>query len=343
MKARLFVFAAAAMFAAQLVTADAAQARDQVRVVGSSTVYPFATTVAEHFGKTSGFKSPVVESIGTGGGFKLFCSSLDAASPDIAMASRHIRPSETAACAAHDIKEITEITIGFDGMVIANARSEKPLHLTHRQLFLAIAKTVPLNGKLIANPYQRWRDIDASLPDEKILVFGPAPNHGTRDSLVELAMTQTCHEYSAVQAAAPAQQDNICAAVREDGAFVDVSQNYSISLQKMIMEPHAVGILPFSYFDQNRDKIQAATIDGKEATYDQIFSGQYPLSRPLFLYVKNAHLAITAGLRDFLADFTSEKAWSKDGYLSERGLIALPDDQRHQEAEKAKELLKTAH
>ncbi|HXP96800.1 MAG TPA: substrate-binding domain-containing protein, partial [Telmatospirillum sp.] len=248
MRACLFAFATVALVTAQLFCSTAVEARDQIRIVGSSTVYPFATTVAEHFGKTSGFKSPVVESIGTGGGFKLFCASLDDASPDIATASRRIRPSEVASCADHGVKDITEITIGFDGMVIANARPEKPLQLTRHQLFLAIAKTVPKDGKLIANPYRRWSEIDAALPAEKILVFGPAPNHGTRDSLVDLVMSQACREFPAIKAVSTGEQDKICAAVREDGAFVDVSQNYSVSLQKMIMEPHAVSILPFSYF-----------------------------------------------------------------------------------------------
>lgn len=340
MSSRLFLFASAAVISAQLFMPANARAQDQVRIVGSSTVYPFATAVAEHFGKTTRFKAPVVESIGTGGGLKLFCASLDAASPDIAAASRRIRPSETAACAEHGVKDIVEITIGFDGLVIVSARSDKPLQLTHQQLFLAIAKTVPLDGKLVANPYHRWREIDATLPDDKILVFGPAPNHGTRDSLVDLVMTQACRDFPIIKSVDSAERRNICAAVREDGAFVDVSQNYSVALQKLIMEPHAVGILPFSYFDQNSDKVRAATFDGQEATYDNIFSGRYSLSRPLFLYVKAAHLGTTMGLRDYIADFTSERTWSKDGYLAERGLIALSDEQRQQEAAKAKELLK---
>lgn len=343
MRIRHAVFAMGALVAAQAFVPADARAGDQIRIVGSSTVYPFATAVAEHFGKTSGFKTPVVESIGTGGGFKLFCASLDAASPDIAAASRRIRPSEIATCAEHGVKDIAEIAIGFDGLVIVNARSDKSFRLTARQLFLALAKTVPQGGALAANPYRRWRDIDTTLPDEKILIFGPAPNHGTRDSLVDLVMTQACREFPSIKSLDAEERRKICAAVREDGAFVDVSQNYSIALQRLIMEPHAVGILPFSYFDQNSDKIHAATFDGQDATYDNIFSGRYTLSRPLFLYVKSAHLNTTAGLGDYIADFTSEKAWGKDGYLAERGLIALADDQRLQEADKAKDLLKTRH
>lgn len=342
MKIGLLVLANAALAAIVLLGANDVLARDQIRIVGSSTVYPFASTVAEHFGKTTGAKAPVVESIGTGGGFKLFCASLDADSPDIAAASRRIRPSETAACAEHGVTDIAEITIGFDGLVIANAKSNRPMHLTRRQLFLAIAKSVPQNGKWIANPYHRWHDIDAALPDDKILIFGPAPNHGTRDSLVELAMIRACGEFPASRDITEAEQRKVCAAVREDGAFVDVSQNYSVALQRLIMEPHAVAILPFSYADQNSDKIQAASFDGQDATYDSIFSGRYSLSRPLFLYVKIAHLQTTRGLRDYVSAFTSEKALGKDGYLAEKGLIALTDEQRRQEAAKAAELLKTA-
>jgi phosphate transport system substrate-binding protein len=338
MKVKPFVFALAALVAGQPLVAADAEAGDQIRIVGSSTVYPFATAVAEHFGKVRGLGSPVVESIGTGGGLKLFCASQDGDSPDIATASRRIRPSETAACAEHGVKDVAEINIGYDGMVLANARSDKPLAITRQQLFLALAKTVPQGGALVANPYRRWHDIEATLPDVPILVFGPAPNHGTRDSLVDLVMARACRDFPAVRALDPANQDRLCAAVREDGAFVDVSQNYAIALQKVIMEPHAVGILPFSYFDQNTDKIRAATIDGQEASYDTIFSGRYPLSRPLFLYVKTAHLKTKPGLRDYLDDFTSERTWNKDGYLAEKGLIAMTDDQRRREAAKVKDL-----
>ncbi|MDR3439351.1 substrate-binding domain-containing protein [Telmatospirillum sp.] len=335
--AKMFFWATTA--AAPLLIPQAAAAREQIRIVGSSTVYPFATAVAENFGKTTGFRAPVVESTGTGGGLKLFCASIDAASPDIALASRPIHASEAAACAEHGVKDLFEITIGYDGLVIASARRDAPLKLTERQLFQAIAKTVPQGDKWVPNPYRKWSDVDPSLPNEKILVFGPAPNHGTRDSLVDLVMTQACQSFAALKTLDQTQQLKACGAVREDGAFVDVSQNYTITLQKLLMEPHAVGILPFSYLDQNGDKIQAAVFDGQVATYDNIFKGSYPLSRPLFLYVKTEHLHTTAGLKEYIAAFTSEKAWGKDGYLAERGLIALTDEQRRKESAKAQELL----
>lgn len=330
MKALFFVCGALAL----IICSASARAGDQIRIVGSSTIYPFATAVAEHFGKTTGFKAPVVESTGSGGGLKLFCAGLDELSPDIAAASRRITPGERSACATNSVKDVVEIVIGYDGLLIANAKSAKPYRLTHQQLFLALAKTVPQGDKLVPNPYRRWKDIDPSLPADPIMVFGPALNHGTRDSLVELVMDQACREFPAIQALDEAAQRQACDAVREDGAFIDVSQNYTITLQKLVMEPHAVGILPFSYLDQNRDKIQAAIFDGQEASYDNIFNHTYPLSRPLYLYVKAAHLTITKGLKEYVEDFASEKVWGKDGLLAERGLIAMPDQQRQAEAAK---------
>jgi phosphate transport system substrate-binding protein len=322
-----------------VLLASPAAAKDQIRIVGSSTIYPFATAVAEAFGKTAGFRAPVVESTGTGGGFKLFCASLDAESPDIALASRRIRPSETANCADHGVPAPIEITIGYDGLVIVNARKDPVLSLSRRSLFLAIAKTVPIGGRWVPNPYRRWNDIDPALPALPILLFGPAPNHGTRDSLVDLVMDQACKAFPDIAAVPADQQARICGSVREDGVFVDVSQNYTITLQKLLMEPHAVAILPFNYLDQNGDRIQAATFEGQTATYDNIFSGAYPLSRPLFLYVKADHLHTTKGLTDYVAAFTSEKAWGPDGYLASHGLIALADPLRRKEAAKAQELL----
>ncbi|MTJ83521.1 MAG: phosphate ABC transporter substrate-binding protein [Telmatospirillum sp.] len=322
-----------------LLPDPAGAAQDQIRIVGSSTVYPFATVVAEHFGKGSPYRAPVVESTGTGGGFKLFCASVDVESPDIVLASRRVHSSETRECLKNGIRDIVEFTLGYDGLVIVNARKAPSYSLTHRQLFQAIAKTVPQNGRWIPNPYRLWSDIDPSFPKEKITVFGPAPNHGTRDSLVDLVLEQACAEFPEAQALPEDQRIRSCAAVREDGGFVDVSQNYTVTLQKLVMDPHALGILPFSYLDQNSDKIHAATFDGHEATYENIFNGSYPLSRPLFLYVKTEHLHTTAGLKDYLSAFTAEKAWGPDGYLAERGLIALTDDRRHAESEKARQLL----
>jgi len=323
---------------ATVAFAASAQARDQIRIVGSSTVYPFSTAVAEQFGKTSGFKTPVVESTGTGGGLKLFCAGVGAEFPDVTNASRRIKQSEIDNCATNGVKDIAEIVIGFDGLVIANAKSGKHYELTRKDLFLATAKTVPQGGKLVANPYIKWNEIDPKLPAEDIVVYGPASNHGTRDAYVELVMDPGCEEFAEIKALDKDAKKVACQAIREDGAFIEVSENYTVTLQKLTSQTHAVGILTYSYLEQNGDKIQAATIDGQIATYDNIASGKYPVSRPLFFYVKKAHVGVIPGIKEYIAEFTAEKTWGKDGYLVEKGLIAAPDAQRKSEAAKAKEL-----
>ena len=318
--------------------AASAEARDQIRIVGSSTVYPFATTVAENFGKTSGFKTPVIESTGSGGGFKLFCAGADENSPDITNASRRMLASELSTCAANGVKDVTEIVIGYDGIVVANAKAGPKFALTKEQIFKAIAKTVPEGGKLVPNPYKKWSDIDPSLPGEAIVMYGPASNHGTRDALVELVMDEACGKFPEIKALSGDAKKVACDAVREDGVYIEVSEDYSLTMQKLLSQPHAVGILTFSYLDQNGDKIKAATVDGETATYDNIASSKYPVSRPLYFYVKKNHVGTIPGIKEYIAEFTSEKAWGKNGYLAQKGLIAMPDAQRKSEAAKGKEL-----
>ncbi|MTJ82715.1 MAG: phosphate ABC transporter substrate-binding protein [Telmatospirillum sp.] len=323
---------------ATLAFATAAQARDQIRIVGSSTVYPFATTVAENFGKTSGFKTPVVESTGSGGGFKLFCAGADENTPDITNASRRMLASELATCATNGVKDVTEIVIGYDGIVIANAKAGPKYALTKEQIFKALAKTVPQDGKLVPNPYKKWNEIDPSLPAEAIVVYGPASNHGTRDALNELVMDEACGKFPEIKALAGDAKKVACNAIREDGAFVEVSEDYSLTMQKLLSQPHAVGVLTFSYIDQNGDKIKAATVEGQVATYENIATSKYPVSRPLYFYVKKSHVGVIPGIKEYIGEFTSEKAWGKNGYLAQKGLIAMPDDQRKSEAAKGKEL-----
>ncbi len=318
--------------------AGAAFARDQIRIVGSSTVYPFATVVAEQFGKTSGFKTPVVESTGTGGGLKLFCAGADEGSPDIANASRRIKQSEVDACAANGVKDVAEIIIGYDGIVVVNSKSGPAFKLTREQLYLAMGKTVPKGGQLVANPYNKWNEIDPSLPNENIVVFGPASNHGTRDAMVDLIMNPGCEKFPEIQALQGDAKKVACEAVREDGGYIDVSDNYTVILQKLISQPAAVGVLTFSYLDQNGDKIQAATIEGQVATYDNIASKKYALSRPLYFYVKKSHVGTIPGIKQYIAEFTSDKAWGKNGYLADKGLIAMPDAERKAQADNAKAL-----
>jgi phosphate transport system substrate-binding protein len=326
------------MIFAGLSLAVQAQAGDRIHIVSSSTVAPFVSTAAEQFGRGSGFGTPVVESLGSGGGLKLFCSSAAEDSPDIAGASRRITEVEIRNCAANGITDITQLTLGYDGIVLANDKSRRPFGLSKRVLFLAIAKTVPVGGKLAANPYRRWRDIDPALPDQEIMVFGPAPNHGTRDVLAALLMDDVCQTFPEIAALDAKARRTVCEALREDGPFIEVTADYTVMLQKLAAEPDAIGLLPFSYLDRNRDKIQAAALDGKLPTYESIYDGSYPLSRPLFVYVKKLHVASTRGLKEFLAELTSDKAAGKDGYLSEIGLVSLPDDQRRAEAAKAKSL-----
>lgn len=307
--------------------------RDYVYVVGSSTVYPFSTVVAERFGRGSNFKTPKVESTGSGGGLKLFCDGIGVDFPDIANSSRAIKRSEIESCRANGVDEIIEVKIGYDGIVFANATSAESIELTRRDIFLALAKKVPgtSDGELIDNPYQTWKDVNASLPARKIEVLGPPPTSGTRDAFVELAMEAGCQATAWIKAMKDSDGDrykSICHTIREDGAFIEAGENDNLIVQKLEANRSAFGIFGFSFLDQNGDKVKGATIDGSEPTFDAIADGNYPVSRPLFFYVKKAHVDVIPGLKGFLREFTSERAWGEEGYLSDRGLIPMPDAER---------------
>lgn len=261
-----------------------------IRIVSSSTVYPFLAAAAEHFGGQGRFHPPVIESLGSGGGLKLFCASADRTSPDLASSSRRITASERQRCAANGDINLPEIVIGYDGIVLANNRASQTFHLTRKQLFLALAKMVPSGGKLVANPYQRWDQIDPALPDQEIMLYGPAPNHGTRDILNALVMEAGCEtlpEYSSLSGEKRAQ---LCQTLREDGRFIEVTQDYSTILQRLIGEKVALGVLPFSLLAQNRDRVHAASLENSLPSEDTIYAGDYVLARPLYLYVKQSHL-----------------------------------------------------
>ena len=311
-----------------------AQARDYISIVGSSTVYPFATVVAEQFGKTTKFKTPKIESTGSGGGLKLFCSGVGVQYPDITNASRRIKKSEVEQCNKNGIKDIVEIKIGYDGIVLANSKKVKPLQLTRRDVFLALAKEVPApNGgkKLIPNPYKTWADVNSALPGTKIEVLGPPPTSGTRDAFVELVMEAGAEHFDWIKDLAKNDTDKfkqIAHTMREDGAFVEAGENDNLIVQKLDVNPDAVGIFGFSFLDQNTDKIQGAFIDGVEPTFEAIADGAYPVSRPLYFYVKKAHAEVIPGINEFLKEFTSEKTWGPDGYLADKGMIPMPDDER---------------
>jgi phosphate transport system substrate-binding protein len=315
-----------------------AQTRDQVTVVGSSTVYPFATAVAESFGRQGRWKTPVVESTGTGGGFKLFCSGVGIETPDVNNASRPITDGERATCARNGVTAIEALRIGSDGIVIASSRRAAALDLSREQLYRAIAKTVPVTGRLEPNPYRRWSEVDARLPDLPIRMFGPAPNHGTRDAFVALVLLPACEKYPEIKALSADDRRRACQSVREDGAWIDVSGDYALLLGKLSNDPGAVGVFTFSYLDQNRDKIQAARVDGVAPTPESIATAKYPISRPLFIYVKTAHVAAVPGLAEFVQEFISDKAAGAEGYLADRGLTPMSKAALESERAKAKAL-----
>jgi phosphate transport system substrate-binding protein len=316
---------------AALLFAGAAQARDQIRIVGSSTVFPFSAAVAERFGKTTPFKTPVVESTGSGGGLKLFCAGAELDTPDITNASRRIKSSEVELCARNGVNEIVEIRVGFDGIVMANAKSQPRFSLSSKQIFQALAKQVPLNGKLVENPYQRWSEIDPSLPDQAIRVLGPPPTSGTRDAFVELAMEGGAKKFSMLAELKKSDKKKFKAvahAIREDGAYVEAGENDNLIVQKLEANPDSIGIFGFSFLDQNADKIQGSLVDGSEPSFDNIASGKYAVSRSLYFYVKKAHVGKVPGLPEYITEFTSEGAAGEEGYLADRGLIPLPDSER---------------
>ena len=311
--------------------AGPAAARDQIRIVGSSTVYPFSTAVAEQFGRTSGFKTPVVESTGTGGGIKLFCAGVGDQTPDIANASRRMKDSELASCQAAGVRDVVEVKIGYDGIVIANSTKAKPLALTKQQIFLALAKQVPVGGKLVANPNKLWRDIDPSLPATRIEVLGPPPTSGTRDAFVELAMEGGAKTFPMLAELKAKDEDAFKAAahaIREDGVYVEAGENDNLIVQKLAANPNAFGVFGFSFLEENTDKVRGSSVDGVVPTFEAIADGSYGISRAIYFYVKKAHVGQVPGLKEFISTFLSDAAASEDGYLAEHGLIPLEDAER---------------
>ncbi|MEX0582952.1 MAG: PstS family phosphate ABC transporter substrate-binding protein [Sneathiella sp.] len=308
-----------------------ALARDQIRIVGSSTVFPFSTAVAEAFGSSGSFKTPVVESTGSGGGLKLFCAGTDLNTPDMTNSSRRIKASEVENCARNGVTDITEVKIGYDGIVLANSKATAPMNLTKKQIFMALAKQVPIDGKLVDNPYKTWKDIDPSLPDTRIEVLGPPPTSGTRDAFVELGMEGGATEFEMLAELEKADKKAFKAAahtVREDGAYIEAGENDNLIVQKLESNKDAIGVFGFSFLDQNTDKLQGALVGGVEPTFENIADGKYGISRSLFFYVKAAHVGKVPGMKEFIAEFTSEKAFGEYGYLTEKGMISLTEAER---------------
>jgi phosphate transport system substrate-binding protein len=319
---------ALALAAAGIIFSGAAEARDQIRIVGSSTVYPFTTAVAEQLGKTAGIKTPVVESTGTGGGMKLFCAGVGAEHPDATNASRRMKKGEFESCQKNGVKDIVEIPVGYDGLTIAQSKQGTPLKVTLAQVFLALAKQVPgPDGKLIPNPNKNWSDIDKSLPNVKIEVLGPPPTSGTRDSLHELFMEVGALQIPALAALKKSDSKAFDAAwksIREDGPYVEAGENDNVIVAKLESNKNAFGVFGYSFLEENSAKLRGVPIDGVEPTFESITSGKYKGARKMFVYIKKQHVGVIPGLDKFVAEYVSPKAIGEDGYLAKKGLVTLP-------------------
>tara|TARA_B100002052_G_scaffold127111_1_gene116774 strand:- start:9232 stop:10227 length:996 start_codon:yes stop_codon:yes gene_type:complete len=311
------------------------QARDTIRIVGSSTVYPFATVVAETFGRAdNGFKTPIIESTGSGGGLKLFCAGKGPSTPDITNASRRIKSKEVKLCAKNGITDIVEHKIGFDGIVMANAKGGPSFNISRKDLYMALAAKVPCgfqDGVTCENESQTWKDVNASLPNIPIEVYGPPPTSGTRDAFAELALGGGCKSVPWIKKFKKKDKKawkKLCYTVREDGKYIEAGENDNLIIQKLVANPNAMGVFGFSFLDQNRDQVKGAVVDGVTPTFDSIATGKYKVSRSLFFYVKKDHIGSIPGIREYMAAFMDEKAIGNDGYLLDKGLIPLPQDMR---------------
>lgn len=320
----------ASVLAVIAVSATAAAARDQIRIVGSSTVFPYTQAVAEEFANQGG-AAPVVESTGTGGGMQIFCGGVGVDHPDITGASRSMRKSEYDLCVQNGVTDITEALIGYDGLSLAISRANTALtNLTLEQVYLALAAQVPVNGAWADNPYRKWSEIDPSLPDLDILAYGPPPTSGTRDAFVELAMWAGCEELQFVKDGGfdgDWVEEN-CSRMRQDGPFVEAGENDNLIVQRLEADANAVGIFGYSFLFENSDKLRGVNINGVEPKSETIASFDYPIARPLYFYVKNAHRGVIPGLNEFIAEYASDNALGDGGYLQERGLVVLADDVR---------------
>ena len=311
------------------------KAEEQIKIVGSSTVFPFSTAVAEEFGRKTEYKTPIVEQTGSGGGMKLFCAGYGKQHPDITNASRRIKSKEFKKCSDAGVK-IVEIKVGYDGIVLANSKKSNIVKLSTRDIYMALAEKVPANedgSELQDNSYQTWKDVNPNLPDVKIEVLGPPPTSGTRDAFVELAMDAGAKTFPALKElrgsskAGKNEFKKIARTIREDGAFIEAGENDNLIIQKLDQNPNALGIFGFSFLDQNTDKIQGSIVNGAEPTFDNILVGDYPISRSLFFYVKKNHIRMKPSIAQFVKEFTSLSAMGEDGYLVEKGLIPLSSEE----------------
>ena len=332
--AKQFLMSFAVASLALAGSANAQTSRDYISIVGSSTVYPFTTAVAEQFGRAGQFKTPKVESTGTGGGIKLFCNGVGVQPPDIANASRRIKQTEVDTCARNGVKDIVEIKVGYDGIVLAHSKKAANMKLTRKDVYLALAKQVPDPANpsaLIANPNKTWKDVNSSLPATKIEVLGPPPTSGTRDAFAELFLEVGCSTYPWIKTLKDLEEGRfkkVCDSVREDGAYVEAGENDNLIVQKLEANPAAIGIFGYSYLEENEDKLAGSLLEGVGPVFETIASGKYPASRPLFIYVKKAHIGVIPGIKEFVAEYVSDKALGQEGYLADKGLIPPSDAER---------------
>lgn len=335
---------AAALLAAAMASSQVALAREHISIVGSSTVYPFATVVAERLGRSMGIATPTVEATGTGGGMKLFCSGVGDKYADISNSSRRMKQSEYDECQKNGVKDIVEVLIGYDGIVVANSVEGELEDFSRKDIFLALAKKVPNpdgTPTLVDNPYKTWKDVNPALPAQKIEVLGPPPTSGTRDAFVELAMEGGCQAFDFIAALKKTNETEFkaaCHGIREDGVYIEAGENDNLIVQKLEKNPNAFGIFGYSFLEQNSDKVQGSLIEGHEPTFDSIADKSYSVSRPLYFYVKKAHVGVVPGIQEYINEFTSEKAWGDDGYLGEKGMIPLAEEQRKEISAKARKL-----
>jgi phosphate transport system substrate-binding protein len=329
---KLLVLAALSAVAAS--PAWAQSARDYISVVGSSTVFPFTSTVAEQFGRGSRFKTPKVESTGTGGGMKLFCAGVGVQHPDVTNASRRMKASELADCRKNGVNDVIEIKIGFDGIVVANAKASPVYKLTRKDIYLALAKQVPdpaAPSKLVPNPYKTWKEINPALPAVRIEVLGPPPTSGTRDSFIEQVLEPGCGAFAWIKSLKDVDErrfKQVCTTIREDGVFVEAGENDNLIVQKLAANRSALGVFGYSFLEENTNVLHGSMIEGVAPDFETIASGEYPVSRAMFIYAKKAHVGVIPGMKEFIAEFTSEKAFGEDGYLADKGLVPAPKAER---------------
>lgn len=324
------VFAASVSAMAVAVTVGIAEARDQIRIVGSSTVFPYTQAVAEEFGNITDFAAPVTESTGTGGGMQIFCGGVGVDHPDITGASRAMKQSEYELCVQNGVDSITEVQIGSDGLSIAHSVEGPEMNLTKAQIFQALAAEVEIDGEVVPNPYTRWNEIDPSLPDAEITVFGPPPTSGTRDAFVELIMVEGCAAFDVIQALEASRKEEVCQRMRTDGPFIEAGENDNLIVQRLQADHNALGIFGYSFLYENQDTLKAVAVEGVKPTPETIADESYTVARPLFFYVKNAHRGVIPGLQEFVEEYVSEEAMGPGGYLEERGLIPLEDARREE-------------